>query len=327
MKANKLLALSSVLGIPIAFALIFRAIFVADIVQELYELMSWSFFIGLPYGVGALTIGLSPVEWVRSLAYRIFAPWVPILLFLVITLALSIEGWGCWLMVLPIFLVCASLGGLTAGYFKLRKSDRANKLNLSLSLLAPLLISPVEQSLQSLPVPYEAYTSAIIQAPGEKIWANVVRVRAIRREEDSGWLTGVLGFPRPIQAELNYAGVGGSRKAIFSGGLVFDEVVLAYAPQRKMRFSIKANPHDIPSTTMDEHIVVGGTYFDVLDGTYELEKLGENRYKLHLYSHFQLNTHVNFYATYWARWIMQDIQNNILAVVRARSEQQEDVGQ
>ena len=30
-----------------------------------------------------------------------------------------------------------------------------------------------------------------------------------------------------------------------------------------MVFSIKADPHAIPSTTMDKHVVIGGDYFDV----------------------------------------------------------------
>jgi uncharacterized ferritin-like protein (DUF455 family) len=88
-----------------------------------------------------------------------------------------------------------------------------------------------------------------------------------------------------------------------------------------MHFTIRANPYNIPSTTMDEHIVVGGAYFDVLDGTYELEPLADNRYRLHLYSHFKLATSFNFYASWWAGWIMKDIQNNILQVIKRRAEQ------
>jgi uncharacterized ferritin-like protein (DUF455 family) len=71
---------------------------------------------------------------------------------------------------------------------------------------------------------------------------------------------------------------------------------------------------------MDEHVVIGGQFFDVLNGTYELEKLNETTNRLHLYSHFTLNTTFNFYASWWARWIMQDIQNNILQIEKSRSE-------
>ena len=187
-------------------------------------------------------------------------------------------------------------------------------------MLLPFVLAPCETLLPNLPARYEAYTYADIHAPAARIWANVVRVRTIPEQADHGTLTRFLGFPRPIRAELDYAGVGGSRQAIFSKDLVFKEVVLEYADQKKMRFSITANPHDIPSTTMDKHVVIGGDYFDVLDGTYELERLNDSACRLQLYSHFTLKTTFNFYAALWARWIMKDIQNNILQVIQTRCE-------
>jgi uncharacterized ferritin-like protein (DUF455 family) len=87
-----------------------------------------------------------------------------------------------------------------------------------------------------------------------------------------------------------------------------------------MVFSIKAYPHEIPSTTMDEHVVIGGEFFDVLNGTYELEQLSADTYRLHLYSKFKMNTTFNFYASWWAGMIMKDIQNNILQVIKSRAE-------
>jgi hypothetical protein len=148
----------------------------------------------------------------------------------------------------------------------------------------------------------------------------VTRVREIPAEQDKGWLTKALGFPRPVKAELNYLGVGAYREAVFTNGLVFHETVTHYRENEKMVFSIKADPYDIPSTTLDKHVVIGGEYFDVLNGTYELEKLGENYYRLHLYSHFKLATNFNFYASWWAKWIMKDIQQNILQVEKYRAE-------
>lgn len=72
---------------------------------------------------------------------------------------------------------------------------------------------------------------------------------------------------------------------------------------------------------MDKHVVIGGEYFEVLDGTYRLEDLGNGRCRLHLYSHFALKTDFNFYASLWAGWIMKDIQNNILRVIQTRCHQ------
>jgi len=307
-----------VLSIPIAYALFIRIVFGIWFFESFFKVMSLSFLVGLPFGVGYLTILLSPMEKVRRRSYQLLAPMAPILAFFLITLLLSIEGWACWLMILPAFLILSMLGGLVAAYWRLRKERKENKLKVSIILCLPFLLSSVEHY---IPHPFtrcEAYTYIDIHAGADTIWNNVVRVRAIDPRQDHGTLTNFLGFPRPIRAELNYAGVGGSRQAIFSKGLVFEEVVSEYEPQKKMHFSIKADPHSIPSTTMDQHIVIGGDYFDVLDGTYELEKLNVKHYRLHLYSHFILKTNFNFYASWWAGLIMKDIQNNILQVIQTR---------
>jgi len=307
-----------VFGIPTAYAVILRLFFGIEKWNELFEVMSVTFLFCLPTIVGALTVFLSDREKVEKLSYRIMAPWIPISLFLIITLAFAIEGWACWLMILPVFLIAASIGGLIGGYLKLKKQD--NRLNISLMVLIPFLFAPLESLINKLPSTYEAYTYIDIKGEPEKIWDNVTRVEAIKEDEDSGWLNKFLGFPRPVKAELDFEGVGAYREAVFTNGLVFHETVTEYQDNKLMVFDIKAYPHEIPSTTLDEHVVIGGNYFNVLNGKYELEDLGNGLHRLHLSSKFEMKTTFNFYAGWWGKWIMKDIQNNILKVEKKRVE-------
>lgn len=307
-----------ILGIPILYALALRLFFGIARWGELFTVMSVSFLICLPTIMGALTIYYSAEENIRKFWYRFFIPWIPVIIFFIITLAVALEGWACWLMVLPFFLLAASVGGLIAAHLKLKKKDK--KAYVSLLVLLPFFIAPIENLIGAIPGTYRAYTYIDINAPAAKIWSNVTRVKAISAEHDKGRLTNFLGMPRPVEAVLNYEGVGAWREARFSKGLVFHETVLEYIPQQKMVFSIKAYPYEIPSATMDNHIIIGGKYFDVLNGTYELQKLNNKTYRLHLYSHFKLTTTFNFYASWWAKWIMEDIQNNILQVEKYRAE-------
>ncbi|MCF6402561.1 hypothetical protein L3C95_11585 [Chitinophaga filiformis] len=305
--------------VPVVFALIVRGLFSETVPGDFFKLMTFAFLFFVPFGLGALAIKLAPIEKVYSRAYRICMPWLPLSIFFIVTILLKIEGWACWIMIMPLFLVAASIGGLIAGHYKIKK-HKNEKMYISLILLLPLFISPIEQRIAKIPGRYKADTYIDIHANKEQIWNNVTRVREISEAQDKGWFTRFLGFPRPIKAELNFEGPGAFRKAIFDKGLIFDETVTDYLHQQKMSFTIKANPYDIPSTTMDEHIVVGGDYFDVLNGTYELEALNDHTYRLHLYSHFKLTTSFNFYASWWAGWIMEDIQNNILQIVKQRAE-------
>lgn len=305
---------------PVGYALLMWLLFDLHPLRDFLTLMSISFLFGVPFGIGYLTIFFSSVETVKSITYRWMAPWIPIFAFLLVTMVFDLEGLACWIMILPVFLFSASMGGLVAGRYKLRRNDRRDKLRVSLVMLLPVLIVPIEQFIPDAATKYTADTHIDIHAPAAVIWGNVVRVRTIREEEDHGRLTRLLGFPRPIRAELDHAAIGGRRQAIFSKGLVFEEVVKDYTNERLMHFSIDTDPHSIPATTMDSHIVIGGEYFDVLDGTYQLEPLPGDLYRLHLYSHFTLKTRFNFYARWWAGWIMQDIQDNILQVIKGRCE-------
>lgn len=308
------------IGIPVIYAMLVRIIFGMKLEtwDDFFSVMSTTFLFILPTIVGALTVYLSSYEKTKSVVYRIFTPWIPIFLFLILTLAFAIEGWACWIMILPVFLLTASIGGIFGGYLKTkRKNDR---LNISILVLIPFLIGSIESLIETIPGTYKAYTYIDINAPIEKIWDNVTRVKEIPVDQDKGYLTRMLGFPRPVKAELNFEGVGAYREAIFTKGLVFHETVTEYKNNEKMVFTIKAYPHEIPSTTLDEHVVIGGDYFDVLNGTYELEKLPNGLNRLHLYSHFKMNTTFNFYAGWWGKWIMKDIQNNILQVEKKRSE-------
>lgn len=320
MSKEKIIRSFKIIAIATTAALIIRFLFDIDKWSELWELMSITFFVSLPYVVGAISIFLSKTEDVRKIRYQILFPWAPIFGFLIITLIFLIEGWACWLMVLPLFLLFASLGGLTAGYFKLRKSNRTNNLHLSLAVLLPFFIGPIEKAVGEIPGFYKAYTYIDIESSKEIIWNHVTRVSEIKVSEDKGLLTNLLKMPRPIKAELNFEGVGAKREAIFDRGLIFNETVLKYEDEKTMSFSIKANTYEIPSTTFDEHILIGGKFFDVLEGTYELEKTGQDKYRLHLWSNFKMTTTFNFYASIWGKLIMKDIQENILQIIKERSE-------
>ena len=310
-------------GLPVIAALVLRFVFNVDEWSEIWTIMSVSFFFGLPYLVGVLTIYLSKEEAIKSKSYRIIYPWVPIFGFFTVTLVFALEGWACWLMILPLFMLIASLGGLTAGYFRLKKSKGIDKFQVSLALLLPLFAGPVENLIGPRLSLFEAHTYIDIKSAKDDIWKNVTSVTTIKETEDTGTLTKYLGIPRPIKAELNFEGIHAERKAIFSGGVVFNETVTEYKHKELMKFTIRPNTAEIPSTTFDEHVLIGGEYFDVLNGTYKLEHLNSNYYRLHLWSEFKLNTTFNMYSGLWATWIMKDIQNNILRVIKRRSEKKE----
>jgi hypothetical protein len=59
----------------------------------------------------------------------------------------------------------------------------------------------------------------------------------------------------------------------FEGGILLIEIVDVWETERGLAFSIRAETAQIPNTTLDEHVRVGGQFFDVLRGEYRLEEL------------------------------------------------------
>jgi len=318
---EKFKEISLIILIPLFYA--FIIFFIYDFNwNRMYDMMSLTFFITLPYGVGVLTILVSKIDKIKSIWYRLFSPWLVLSIFLFLTIVLAFEGWACWIMLFPFLAISSSIGGLTAGYFRLNKYKRQQKLNISLLFLIPLLFSPIESLISFPPSVFETNTEIIINAKDTEIWKNVTRVYKISKEEDKGFLTHLLGFPSPVNAELDSLAVDGYRKANFTKGLVFHETVTKYQDLKLMKFDIRANTFEIPSTTMDNHILIGGDYFDMIDGTYKLVRINDNTYVLKLQSHFKVITTFNWYSGFLGKMIMNDIQTNILKIVKSRSERQ-----
>ena len=115
----------------------------------------------------------------------------------------------------------------------------------------------------------------------ETIWKEIASVPEIQSDEiRQSWIY-QLGFPKPLAATLDYEGVGGKRIATFEREVSFFEVIETWSPPELLSFSIEADPAFIPANAST---IVGGRFYDVLDGTYRIEPLGPNRCRLHLTS-------------------------------------------
>lgn len=126
--------------IAVVFAFILHAVFSVHRLDAIYSVMTITFLLGLPFGMGYLTVYLCKNEFIEYASSAFFIPFAPIFIFFLLTLFLNIEGAACWLMILPIFLILSGLGGLTARYFKFKKRDKGM---VYIVLLLPFFLSPI----------------------------------------------------------------------------------------------------------------------------------------------------------------------------------------
>ena len=285
----------------------------------LLGIMSISFLFLVPAALGFIVIWFEREE--RRWARMIFGPWVSAVIMTLCTVALQLEGWICVIMALPVILFMASLGGVVAGFARPKvQTDGGRRLCVAAVALLPFVAGPLE-SLRARSNELRTVACSIdIAATPAQVWRQIRSVPRITEAEHTFSWHHRVGFPRPTEAVLEGTGVGSVRYARFEGDLLFVEKVTEWDENRRLSFSIKADTANIPPTTLDEHVIIGGPYFDVLHGTYWIEPLGPDRVRLHLASDQRLATGFNAYAAWWTEWVMADLQDYILRIVKARAE-------
>ena len=285
-------------------------------------LMSLTFLVLVPAVMGFVTVFVmergAPRRWVAW----VFAPFIPVVLALVITMLFNIEGLICVVMLLPVALLAGAIGGVIGG-FVARGRTRAGHEVLGVALVLPLVLGVVESRAPSVRTVHEVRSAISIRANPERVWAEIARVPAIAPDELPALWTHRIGFPRPLEATLSHEGAGAVRHATFEHGVSFLENVDIWEPGHRLAFGIRAE--SVPSDALDEHVTIGGAYFDVLRGQYVLEPGVEGGTRLVLTSTHRLSTHFNPYAALWVDAVMSDIQRGILDVVRRRAETAERV--
>jgi hypothetical protein len=287
--------------------------------------MTIAFLFGVPFGMGFLAVS-ARFQLQReadrkqpSVFYWIFFPWLPAIATMLVAALFAWEGSICLLFAAPIILPMASIGGVAAG---LTQRRQIQPLQLSAVALLPLLLVLVETRIPDPSSNRTVETAIRIHAPASVVWQSIIRVPAIRSTElPPSWVQAV-GFPKPVEATLSHEGIGGVRHASFTGGLVFTETIDQWDPLHNLSFSIRANTDEVPPTTLDEHVKVGGRYFDVLEGEYRLETIPDGDTLLHLSSRERVSTHFNAYAGLWTDAVMRSIQTSILQVIQHRAEAQ-----
>jgi hypothetical protein len=300
-------------GSGLAYGLVTRLLADATKFGAVFGVMTVSFLFLVPLVVGYLTVRphLQP-----SWGYRLLAPWLPTILSVAACFAVGWEGTICIVMGLPALLIFSSVGGVIGALWRRSPSAALG------AMLLPFVAAPVEHGLPLHNRIHQVHTSIGIAAAPGAVWTEIVEVPTIRSDEQRPAFFTRLGFPRPISATLSRPGIGGVRRARFERGVLFLERVTDWIPDRRLRFTIAAQTDSIPPSTLDRHVTIGGPYFDVLSGQYDIRPGPGGGVVLDLTSELRVSTHFNLYATPWADAIMRSIQLNILEVIRKRAEAQ-----
>ncbi len=291
-------------------------------------IMSLSFLVLVPALIGFLTVALQPKRKVRTVSGAFFLPWLTSLVILILTIAVEIEGTICWIMMYPFFAVLAGIGGVMAYFSQKRNQNhpeeeewrKPDTLSTTFALALPLLVGFVEGDKTLNTKHYLISRSVAIEAPAAIAWHSLTHINKIEAGESHSLFSKLIGFPKHVQTILDTPAAGGKRVALYENGLYFNETIVAYEKEKRMVLDIHTDPTHIPPKVMDEHIVIGGRHVDILEDVYTLEKVSQTRCRLTLSSRFYINTPFNWYAGIWARYLMQDLLESEIRLVKERAE-------
>jgi hypothetical protein len=280
-------------------------------------LVSFLFFV--PLVIGIWSVSRLPAEQ-RNVGSAILVPWAPLFLFTAGTAALAIEGSICIALAIPIFMFMASFGGLVALLALKKKPSTATTSGI---LVLPLLLAVAEQGMPLTDATLRSTESVHIAAPPERIWHLINDATEIRpKEMESGWAWRI-GVPYPVSAITVDENGGRVRKLRWQKGVHFDEPILDWDENRYIRWSYRFDADSIPDGALDDHVRVGGAYFDLVDTSYRLEPEGDGT-RLTIDVGYRVSTRFNWYSARLGRWLVDDAAKTILEFYRRRTEAESD---
>jgi len=281
-------------------------------------LVSFAFLV--PCVIGIWSVSRLPAEQ-RNVGSAILVPWAPLFLFLAGTAALAIEGAICIALAIPIFMAMASFGGLIALLaFKASKPSTATTSGI---LVLPLLLALAERGMPLTDSIERSTESVHIAAPPERIWHLINDATGIEPQEmQSGWAWRI-GVPYPVSAITVDEDGGRVRKLVWQKGVHFDEPILDWDENRYIRWRYRFDADSIPDGALDDHVRVGGAYFDLIDTSYRLEPEGDGT-RLTIDVGYRVSTHFNWYSARLGRFLVDDAAKTILEFYRRRTEAEGD---
>jgi len=294
------------------------AFLVMLLVTHYHENVSIAYIFILPLLLGAIPVLFSTKEQLQSYKTYLLLPWGISLTFFFLAWGFGFEGMICLTIIVAPFLVIGTLGAFIYRLVRLKKEGQETKLYLSLFI--PFVFLLIETNIQSTTQIYTVTTSLEINADKLKVWENVKNIKNIKPYEIKTHFVHLIGIPKPLNGELDKEQTGGVRNITWEKGIKFEEKIKSWDEGNGFAYDINVDPNSIPSTTLDEHVMIGGKYFDVLEGSYKIDKLAETKSLVRLSCTYRVTTNLNFYSKLWADFILDDFNAMILEVIKTRSE-------
>lgn len=284
---------------------------------DMLAAMTGAFIFLSPLTVGAVTVYVAEKQQRRSWAYYFLAPFFANVLYVLGTMAIVIEGLICAAVIVPLFAVIGGVGGLIMG--AICRATNWPKHVLYSVVFLPFLIAPLEHAVPLSDKLAAVERTVVINASPEQVWRQIINAPNIRSEEVEGAWLFRIGVPLPLTGMTHQTATGTERRVTMGKGIYFDEVFTDLQEFRYVRWTYRFHEDSFPRYALDEHVVIGGYYFDVIDTSYTLAPRGDAT-ELKVRMQYRVSTRFNWYADPLARFLMGNLEESNLGFYKRRSE-------
>jgi len=278
----------------------------------------WGVFVALPFCFGLLSVLTYSYHEPRTLTSCLGVATISVGIVALALFAFAIEGLVCIIMALPIAMPLALLGGLV-GFLAQRHQSfpREAPTAMLLVLLAPLGVMTSETISPSEAHRTSVRTTIRIDAPSERVWANLVSFPDVVQPPAALFR---LGVSYPIRAAITGEGVGALRECLFSTG-TFVEKIDVWEEERRLGFTVvsspesmrELSPYNIHPPHLDGYFVPEPAEFRLstnADGTTQLEGISWYRNRM-------------WPSAYWRLWsdaVLHQVHLRVFEHIKERSE-------
>lgn len=282
-------------------------------------------FLAIPASIGGLLCYIADPDGEANPMGCIIIPTLGLLAVIGLAVVFLKEGAICIAMILPIW-IPAAIGGYAVNWWNARERRKRlaknNQLYSVAWLLFPLLLLGLEQIYPSEWQSREVTRDMVIKAAPKQIWPLLVRIPDIASDEGQGNFTqDILGVPRPKNAEIVEEGDALVRKAQWGGDIHFEERIDRLEPQRAIEWSF-AFPDRSIERYVDRHVSPKGAILRIESGGYRLKPLNNGFTHVRLTTRYRMRTRFAAYLGWWGEILLGDIENNVLAIIKERTERQ-----
>jgi hypothetical protein len=315
-------AIAVIVPVPIALAATFVSV-------HFFREYGWGIFVGVPFAIGLMSAVLYGGGGALSSRPRGFGSYIgagclSLTVYGLALLLFAFEGAGCLIMAAPLAYPVTIIGSAIGASLRIRRGgpthvDDARRIVGVMLLFLPLFIGA--EKLAGPEAPLLAVTTSIeIDAPPDRVWANVIAFGQIPPPTDWVFRTGVA---YPVSAQIVGQGPGAMRYCVFSTG-AFVEPITIWDEGRLLKFDVTSNPPPMKEWSPYAHVHAPHleNFLVSSGGEFRLIALAGGRTRVEGTTWYR---HHMWPAAYWRLWsdfIIHRIHRRVLVHVKELSERQ-----